>query len=239
MPRSRASAAAPSAPVRAVLLDALGTLLELRDPAPALRRELAERFGLEVSLEQARGGLVKEIAFYRANHRDGRTHASLAALRRRSAHVLASALPGAGAIPEREMTGALLASLRFRAFPDVAPALARLRRMGMRAVVVSNWDVSLHDVLSEAGISPLLAGAITSAELGVVKPGRAIFDHALTIAGVPAANAVHVGDSELEDIAGARASGIRPILIARDGAVARRGVVTIASLRELPGLLAP
>ena len=55
-------------PPRALLLDALGTLVELEPPVEPLRRELRERFGLEVSEAQARAALRAEIAFYRAHH---------------------------------------------------------------------------------------------------------------------------------------------------------------------------
>ena len=48
--------------------------------------------------------------------------------------------------------------------------------------------------------------------------------------------AVHVGDSLENDVAGARAAGIRPVLVARDGA-APGGVEAIRSLAELPALL--
>ena len=47
---------------------------------------------------------------------------------------------------------------------------------------------------------------------------------------------VHVGDSLENDVAGARAAGIRPVLVRRDGA-APPGVESIATLRELPALL--
>ena len=36
-------------PIRAITIDALGTLLELTPPAPRLRAELRERLGVEVS----------------------------------------------------------------------------------------------------------------------------------------------------------------------------------------------
>ena len=54
----------------------------------------------------------------------------------------------------------------FRAFPDAVPALQRLRAAGLRTVVVSNWDVSLHDRLAEVGLAELVDGAVTSAEVG-------------------------------------------------------------------------
>lgn len=225
-------------PVRAVLLDALGTLVELRDPVPALRGELARRFGIEVGAARARAALLQEIAFYRANHLRGHDRASLAELRRRCAEVLVSALGEPGeAVPAGEAVAALLASLDFRPFRDARPALERLRRRGVRMVVVSNWDISLHDVLASTGLDAHLTGVITSAEVGVAKPGGGIFDHALTIAGVPARYSVHCGDSLREDVGGARAAGIRPVLLDRRGGRRPRGIDVVSSLRELPGLL--
>jgi FMN phosphatase YigB (HAD superfamily) len=50
------------------------------------------------------------------------------------------------------------------------------------------------------------------------------------------ADALHVGDSLAEDVAGARAAGIAALLLVRDGTPAPAGVETIRSLRELPGL---
>jgi putative hydrolase of the HAD superfamily len=233
MPRT-----APRPPARAVLLDAMGTLLELPDPVGPLRSELRERFGIEVSPARARTALMQEIAFYRANHGDARDRASVASLRRRCAAVLVQALgePAYGLAP-RDAVDALMASLRFRPYREVPAALAALRRRGLRLVVVSNWDVSLHDVLARTELDVQLAGAITSAELGAAKPSRAIFDHALTIAGVGAEYAVHCGDSLREDVAGARAAGIRPVFMGRDGRPGPRDVTTVGSLRELSSLL--
>ena len=47
---------------RAVLLDALGTLVELDDPAPRLRAALLERSGIDVGIEAAGRGFGAEIA---------------------------------------------------------------------------------------------------------------------------------------------------------------------------------
>ena len=51
-----------------------------------------------------------------------------------------------------DVAGALLAALRFRAFPEAPAVLRALRARGARLVVVSNWDVSLHDVLERTGL---------------------------------------------------------------------------------------
>jgi len=55
---------------RAVLLDALGTLVELQPPAPRLKRLLHD-FGFEVSEERAAAGFMAEIAYYLDHHLDG------------------------------------------------------------------------------------------------------------------------------------------------------------------------
>jgi putative hydrolase of the HAD superfamily len=126
----------------------------------------------------------------------------------------------------------LLASLRFRPYPDVRPALAGYRLRGLRLVLVSNWDVSLHEVLAKLGLADLLDGVLTSAEVGMRKPAPEIFQRALALARVPAHEALHVGDSLQEDIAGARGAGIEAVLIRRDGRL-EPGVRTIRSLAEL------
>jgi putative hydrolase of the HAD superfamily len=108
-----------------------------------------------------------------------------------------------------------------------------MRAAGLRLVVVSNWDVSLHDRLAETGLASLVDGAIASAELGVAKPDPAVFAHALTMAGVPPSEAVHIGDSPAEDVEGARAAGIAPVLLVRDGdPPAAGGADVVRSLTE-------
>jgi putative hydrolase of the HAD superfamily len=226
--------------VRAVLLDALGTLLELCPPAPRLRAALRERAGLEVDEATAARAIGAEIRYYRAHLHEGGTVEGLADLRERCAEIVRTELGDAGReLPAAALLEALLAALQFRAFPDAAPALEALRARGARVIVVSNWDVSLHERLAETGLAPLVDGAVASAEIGVAKPDAGIFRHALELAGgVEPAAALHAGDSLEADVAGARAAGLRAVLVARGGVPALPGVPAIASLAELPALLA-
>ncbi len=216
----------------AVFLDALGTLVELQPPAPRLRALLAER-GFEVSEERAAAGFGAEIAYYLEHNLEGSDRERLDDLRDRCAETMRAALelPGLDHAAAREL---MLASLEFVPFPDVRPALTAMR--DRRLVVVSNWDCSLADWLGPAGLLEHVDAVVTSAEVGSAKPGRAIFEHALELAGVEPGEAVHVGDSLENDVAGARAAGIRPLLLARDG-TAPGGVEAIRSLAELPALL--
>lgn len=221
--------------VRAVLFDALGTLVALDPPAPALKRGLAHYAGIDISLAQAERAIATEIAYYRAHLDEGRDERSLADLRRRCAAALSAALPetAAGA-PLELVEEALLSSLHFRAFDDARAALVAARAAAGKVVVVSNWDVSLEHVLAQLGFAPLLDGIITSARVGARKPSSQIFIEALALAGVQPDHAVHVGDNVDEDVAGAVSAGIAPVLVRRDGRPGPPGVATVSALGEIP-----
>lgn len=220
----------------AILFDALGTLVELEPPAPHLRRELANRFGITVTVAEAERAIAAEFAYYRAHLNDGRDARSLADLRSRCAEALRAALPHTcqiDGLANAALTEALLASLRFQAFPEVRGVLATARARGRRLGVVSNWDISLHDVLARLELAALLEGIVTSAEVGARKPSPAIFEAALRTVRAEPAEVLYVGDSLDEDVNGARRAGIEPVLIARDGTRGPAGVRTITTLSEL------
>jgi putative hydrolase of the HAD superfamily len=223
---------------RAVLLDALGTLVELEAPWAAIERELAAR-GAAVPAQDAHRALAAEMRFYREHHHEAGDERSLERLRDRCTEVLRDNLPPpARDLPPPELRAALLAALRFRAYPDAVPALDALRGAGTRLAIVSNWDVSLHDVLRRSGLAGRVDVVVTSAEEGVAKPDPAIFRRALDrLGGIPAAAAVHVGDDPDADVAGARGAGIGAVLIDRAPGAAR-GPGVIGSLSELPARLA-
>lgn len=223
---------------RAVLLDALGTLLELEDPGPPLADELARR-GVPVTVEEARAAVLAEMAYYREHHDEASDRERLEDLRRRCATVLCDALPpAAAAIGIPALTDALLAALRFSPYSEVPAALRALRGRGLRLVVLSNWDVSLHDQLAASGLARLVDGAVSSAEAGAGKPQPAAYERALALAGAGAEEAVMVGDSPDTDVAGALAVGIRAVLVDRWGtAQVPPGAHVVPSLAEVPALI--
>lgn len=223
----------PMAP-RAILLDALGTLVELEPPAPALRALLLERHGIEVSDADASRALRAEMGHYRDNCVNAADASSLAALRARCVAILAEQLgPAAQSVDRSELLTTLLDSLRFRAYAEVPGALERWRAAGLRLVVASNWDISLHDVLERTALRGLLDGVATSAEVGASKPAPQVFEEALALAGVGPDDALHVGDSLDADVAGAQAAGIDAVWLNRSGEAVPAGVQAIATLDQL------
>jgi putative hydrolase of the HAD superfamily len=219
---------------RAVLLDALGTLVELQPPAPRLQRLLRQR-GIEVTEEQAARGFAAEIAYYLDHHLEGSDRERLERLRDRCAEEMRRALD----VPELDhgtAREAMLGALEFTPYPDVLPALAELRDRGLRLVIASNWDCSLPDWLAPTGIMDMVDGVVTSAEVGAGKPDPRVFERALQIAGARPAEALHAGDRVDYDIEGAAAAGVRGVLVRREGDPPR-GVEAVGSLRELVALV--
>ena len=158
-------------PIRAVTIDALGTLLELLPPAPRLRAGLRERSGVEVSDDEAARAMRAEIGFYRAHLRSGRDAGRARRAAPRAARRCCATRSAAPSSTSDALTEALLEAIRFEPFPDAVPALRALRAAGMRLVAASNWDVSLHEQLERTGLAPLLDGAVSSAEVGARQAG--------------------------------------------------------------------
>jgi len=206
---------------KAVFFDVLGTLVELEPPWVGLRAALGDG----IPEERLVGAVRAEMAYYKAHSHEGRDAESLADLQTRCAQVLSHEL-GREVSPET-----LVGSLRFAAYPDACSALPELRSQGVKLVGVSNWDCSLGEVLDRCGLSQHLDAVVSSAGAGARKPDPAIFERALALAGCRAGEALHVGDTPEEDVQGARAAGIRVLLLDRDGGG------DVASLEEVAARL--
>ena len=85
-----------------------------------------------------------------------------------------------------------------------------------KIALISNFDYPPHiySVLSEMNIYEYFDSIVISGEVGVKKPNPAIFSFALEQTDLRNDEVVYIGDAP-EDIQGARAAGIYPILIQR------------------------
>jgi putative hydrolase of the HAD superfamily len=117
-------------------------------------------------------------------------------------------------------------------YPEVPGVLAALARRGVRLGVVSNWDHRLPGLLADLGIDPLFGAITYSGKVGVEKPDRRIFLHALAELGVEPAATLHVGDGRLEDVEGAVAAGLRALHLTRN-----TGGGDLRDLTDLPDLV--
>ncbi|MBR9974961.1 MAG: HAD family hydrolase [Bacteroidetes bacterium] len=103
--------------------------------------------------------------------------------------------------------------------PGCAEALAELAAR-VPLVLISDTAFSpgrvLRRVLEQHDIAGFFRDMVFSDETGVSKPHPMMFERALAAAGASAGQAVHIGDIERTDIAGARAMGMRSILFRGD-----------------------
>ena len=199
-----------------ISLDALGTLIEVVDPVGGLISALASR-GVTVSTEQAASALGAEMSYYRANSAFAGSQEALDELRDRSTEVLAEALPeSASGIGFAAMRESLGEAVRFAPFPEVAAVLDALRSAGARLVIVSNWDISLYEVLDQLGLRERVDGVVISAEERLAKPDPELIYRAVSRVGGSSDSSVwHVGDDPASDLEMARAASVLPVLIDR------------------------
>ena len=123
-----------------------------------------------------------------------------------------------------------------RALAASRGVLERLSRR-FRLGVVSNFYGNLERILIGAGIGGLLGAAIDSTVVGVSKPAPEIFRFATGALDVAAEQCLMVGDSLANDIAPARALGLRTAWLVPTGASAPTADVSVGSLDELERLL--
>jgi putative hydrolase of the HAD superfamily len=107
-----------------------------------------------------------------------------------------------------------------RVIPGSREALQELAALGVALAIVSNADGSVEAQLRADGICQVGDGAgvpvgavLDSAVVGVAKPDPKIFELALEQLGIAPEGAIHVGDTPAADVDGARAAGVRPVLI--------------------------
>jgi putative hydrolase of the HAD superfamily len=115
-----------------------------------------------------------------------------------------------------EITRAWERHENFELYDDVADALAELRTAGLRIGLVSNSARDVREFAQHHGLD--VDAGISSFHHGRTKPHASIFRAVLDLLEVDPPEAVMVGDTIADDIEGARALGMRAILLDRDGA---------------------
>jgi FMN phosphatase YigB (HAD superfamily) len=131
-------------------------------------------------------------------------------------------------------------------YPDVRVALTALRERGLWVGVAGNQTVRAAELLR--ALEMPVDAVVTSGEWGVAKPDPGFFARVLEWAPGRPEEIVYVGDHRDQDLAPAKAAGLRTALIRRgpwgylwadDPMVAKLADWRVDSLAELPALLAP
>jgi putative hydrolase of the HAD superfamily len=124
--------------------------------------------------------------------------------------------------------------------PDgVREALARLCASGRRLAVVSNANGTVDTLFRRLGLLRHFAAVIDSAVEGIEKPDPRLFRLALERVSADADTALHVGDMYHVDVVGARAAGLRVVLLDSDGLYPDADCPRVPSLLALADHLCP
>src|SRR5689334_21596628 len=132
------------------------------------------------------------------------------------------------------MTRAWEHAHNFQLFEDVLPVLVELRAHRLKLGLVSNTGRNLDEFVRHHGLD--VDAAISSGAHGKTKPHPTIFQAALERLEVVPADAAMVGDTIEVDVEGAKAVGMRGLLLDREN---RYPEVTekLTDLRPLPAAL--
>lgn len=164
-----------------------------------------------------------------------------------AAHIIEQMGGGSGdrvKVCAREIYDEWAACHHFELFDEVPAVFRELAGAGMRIGLISNTHRSLASFESHFELTGLIAAAIASSEHGYMKPHPSIFEAALRLMDVPAAEAVMVGDSIRQDVEGALGVGMRAVLLhravephPRERELSARGVPVVRSLSEVASAL--
>jgi putative hydrolase of the HAD superfamily len=222
--------------LKAVLFDVDFTLFR---PGPELGpegyRRIGERYGLDLDparYEEARLAAVEEVQHHPELVHDEEVWIAFTE----------QIMVGMGGDPGRcrECAVAMVREWErhenFHLYEDALPALDEMRRHGLRVGLVSNGQRDLAEFVEHHGLD--VDVTVGSLAHGRIKPHPSIFETALTALDVEPEEAVMVGDSYTDDVEGARALGIRAILVDRDDAYPgeRDRIETLLALPAALGL---
>jgi putative hydrolase of the HAD superfamily len=114
-----------------------------------------------------------------------------------------------------EMERRWVHSAHFELYDDALPVLEWLRDHGLLIGLLSNSSRDLDEFVAHHGL--LVDAVLTSHVHGKTKPHEAIFRALLERLGVSAGDSAMVGDTVEDDVEGARAVGMRAVLLDREG----------------------
>jgi len=230
---------APAPPIRAVFFDVDFTLIF---PGPTFQGAGYERFCAAhgIAVDPARFDMAVAASSFILDEVEEPLYDE-----RLFIHYTASIIQhmggrGAGVIhAAREIYEEWAVNHHFEMYDDVAPALVRLQARGLAVGLISNSHRSLDAFRDHFSLHGLIQAWVSSFEHGYMKPHASIFEAALTRVGVPAAQAVMVGDSLKADVEGAMAAGLGAVLLRRSGepATCPPRVPVIRTLDELDAVL--
>jgi putative hydrolase of the HAD superfamily len=96
---------------------------------------------------------------------------------------------------------------------DAVSTVAELRRRGLRTALTSNCGPVVPEVWDSSPLAGYFDKALFSCSAGVAKPDRRIYEMALDALNVTPDRCLYVGDGDSQELTGAAAVGMHPVMI--------------------------
>jgi putative hydrolase of the HAD superfamily len=200
--------------IRAIVFDAVGTLIHPEPPAAAVYAEVAQRFGSALTTGDIAPRFAAAFARQEQLDRDAGLRTSeereLQRWRDIVAEVLGESVSRNGAFDE--LYEHFARPTAWRCGPGTVDVLDALAARGYRLALASNFDHRLRSVV--AGLPELypLQDLIISSEIGWRKPAQEFFAAVRRAVREMPPHILFVGDDEENDYLGATGAGMRAML---------------------------
>lgn len=189
---------------KALLVDAVGTLVIPSQPMAQIYREIGEKYGVNYSEDEIlnRFRMAYEKPWGRSRLRyvdDGRPFWQ---------YIVSSSTGCSDSQYFEELYNYYKTEKAWHLCdPEAEKVFNALRKAGVKLAVVSNFDTRLRPVLRALNCDHWFDAVAVSAEVAAEKPNPTIFLKACEYLGVKPEDAVHVGDDRRNDVWGARDAG--------------------------------
>ena len=201
--------------IRAIVYDAVGTLIHVQPSVGAIYAAIGRQFGSRLGADEihARFGAAFALQDRLDEQADWRTDEARERQRWRDivAHVLDDV-----ADPAR-FFDALFAAFAhpdmWTCDSDAAEVLTHFQRRGIRQAMASNFDARLRAVIAAMPALSVLDPIVISSEIGWRKPAPAFFAHVIQRLQLPPSEILYVGDDRGNDFEPAREAGMMAALL--------------------------
>jgi putative hydrolase of the HAD superfamily len=228
--------------IRAIVLDAVGTLIHPDPPAPEVYARVGKRWGSRHDAAAIKTRFIQAFAQEEQTDRRLGWRTSEEREMERWQHIVARVLDDVS--DEQACFQTLFEHFSrpeaWRCAPETGQVLSGLAQQGFLLGMASNYDSRLHRVIAGKAELRRIQHVIISAEVGWRKPAAEFFATVCRTVGLPADQILYVGDDLTNDVQGAQSAGVHAVWFNPVGSEDPSGNFYISRLSELeerlPGL---
>jgi len=224
--------------VRAVLFDAVRTLIHADPLAADVYADVGRRFGSALTSAEIAHRFKVAVAHEDEIDRERGFRTSEERELERWRRIVSDVLTGVSDRDAcfRDLFHHFSQPAAWRLDDQAGAVIAELARRGLRLGIASNYDRRLRGVV--AGLPALrpIQHIVISSEVGWRKPARQFYNSVCDALDSSPGHILHIGDDLANDYEAALAAGLRAVLFKPRG-IDSSSMACISELSELPGLI--